>query len=153
MNVLPAFVVALALVANPAAGQTETALTYLVPLSRAGEAVNGGFDISWHTIDGGGGTSAGGDFVLSGSIGQPDAGAVMIGGEFELAGGFWSAPREAGSPCPADVNLDGKVNIDDLFQILGAWGLCDDCPEDINDDGKVNIDDLFIILGDWGPCP
>ena len=56
-------------------------------------------------------------------------------------------------PCPADVNFDDQVNIDDLFQVLGAWGTCDDCPEDINGDGKVNIDDLFEILGAWGPCP
>ncbi|UCD74714.1 MAG: hypothetical protein JSV91_13110, partial [Phycisphaerales bacterium] len=56
-------------------------------------------------------------------------------------------------PCPADLNHDGKVNIDDLFLILGAWGLCDGCPEDLNSDGKVNIDDLFAVLGAWGPCP
>ena len=49
----------------------------------------------------------------------------------------------------ADLNGDGKVNIDDLFQVLGAWGACDDCPEDINDDGIVNIDDLFIVLEHW----
>ncbi|UCD75302.1 MAG: hypothetical protein JSV91_16145 [Phycisphaerales bacterium] len=54
--------------------------------------------------------------------------------------------------CPEDLNADGKVNIDDLFMILGAWGTCDTCPEDLNDDGKVNIDDLFLILGGWGPC-
>ena len=54
---------------------------------------------------------------------------------------------------PEDLNFDGKVNIDDLFQILGAWGTCDGCPEDLNFDGKVNIDDLFFILGHWGPCP
>ena len=29
------------------------------------------FDLSWHTIDGGGGMSSGGDFVLRGTIGQP----------------------------------------------------------------------------------
>ena len=56
------------------------------------------------------------------------------------------------TPCTEDVNGDGKVNIDDLFQILGAWGTCNDCPEDVNNDGKVNIDDLFQILGAWGPC-
>ncbi|UCD73817.1 MAG: hypothetical protein JSV91_08450 [Phycisphaerales bacterium] len=55
--------------------------------------------------------------------------------------------------CPADVNGDGVVNIDDVFDILGAWGPCDDCPEDVNGDGTVNIDDLFAILGAWGPCP
>ena len=55
--------------------------------------------------------------------------------------------------CPADVNYDGVVDIDDLFQILGAWGTCDDCPEDVNDDGKVDIDDIFAVLAAWGPCP
>ncbi|UCD74088.1 MAG: hypothetical protein JSV91_09890 [Phycisphaerales bacterium] len=59
---------------------------------------------------------------------------------------------QIGDDCPADVNGDDTVNIDDLFQILGAWGPCEDCPEDVNEDGVVNIDDLFIILGEWGPC-
>ncbi|UCD75071.1 MAG: hypothetical protein JSV91_14955 [Phycisphaerales bacterium] len=54
--------------------------------------------------------------------------------------------------CPEDVNDDGQVNIDDLFQVLGAWGPCNDCPEDVNDDGQVNIDDIFAVLGAWGPC-
>ena len=56
------------------------------------------------------------------------------------------------SPCPADVDGSGAVDIDDLFQVLGAWGTCDDCPEDINDDGIVDIDDIFAVLADWGPC-
>ena len=49
----------------------------------------GQFDLSWSTIDGGGGTSSGGPFELSGTIGQPDAG-VLAGGNFKLEGGFWS---------------------------------------------------------------
>jgi hypothetical protein len=58
------------------------------------------FSIEWFTIDGGGGTSAGGDYSLSGSIGQPDAGATMSGGSFSLAGGFWSivAVQTPGAP-------------------------------------------------------
>ena len=48
----------------------------------------GGFDLSWSTIDGGGGSSSGGAFALSGTIGQPDAGS-MAGGDFVLKGGFW----------------------------------------------------------------
>lgn len=49
------------------------------------------FSIEWHSIDGGGGTSAGGNFSLSGTIGQPDANAQpMTGGAFSLTGGFWS---------------------------------------------------------------
>jgi len=47
------------------------------------------FDISWFTIDGGGGTSTGGVYSVSGTIGQPDAG-ILSGGNYELTGGFWS---------------------------------------------------------------
>ncbi|UCD74431.1 MAG: hypothetical protein JSV91_11645 [Phycisphaerales bacterium] len=54
--------------------------------------------------------------------------------------------------CLGDLNSDMKVNIDDLFAVLGAWGTCDECPEDLNFDGVVNIDDVFIVLGAWGPC-
>lgn len=55
--------------------------------------------------------------------------------------------------CPADVNGDAVVDIDDLFQVLGQWGPCDDCAEDVTDDGTVNIEDVFAVLGAWGPCP
>ena len=49
----------------------------------------GGYDLSWHTVDGGGGSfSSGGSYRLGGTIGQPDAG-VLAGGEFVLVGGFW----------------------------------------------------------------
>ena len=48
----------------------------------------GDYQITWHTIDGGGGTSTDGDFALTGTIGQPDAGE-MEGGDYKLAGGFW----------------------------------------------------------------
>lgn len=47
------------------------------------------FTLDWFTIDGGGGSSAGGAFAVSGTIGQPDAGA-MTGGSYSLTGGFWS---------------------------------------------------------------
>jgi hypothetical protein len=47
------------------------------------------YSIDWSTIDGGGGTSAGGDYVLEGTIGQPDAGPASSGGDYTLQGGFW----------------------------------------------------------------
>jgi len=50
------------------------------------------FSIDWHTIDGGGGTSTGGVYAVSGTIGQPDAGAPMTGGNYSLTGGFWALP-------------------------------------------------------------
>ena len=46
------------------------------------------YEITFFSIDGGGGTSSGGNYTLTGTIGQPDAGA-MTGGSFALEGGFW----------------------------------------------------------------
>ncbi len=48
-----------------------------------------GYDLSWWTADGGGTTgSTGGGYTLSGTAGQPDAGALE-GGGYTLLGGFW----------------------------------------------------------------
>lgn len=58
------------------------------------------YAIDWHTIDGGGGTSTGGIYAVSGTIGQPDAGR-MSGGEFTVEGGFWgvvAAVETGGAP-------------------------------------------------------
>jgi hypothetical protein len=52
-----------------------------------------GYKIDWFTIDGGGGTSTGGAYSLSGTIGQPDAG-TLSGGGFVLSGGFWPGALE-----------------------------------------------------------
>jgi len=48
----------------------------------------GSYDLSWSTIDGGGGTSTGGVYSVSGTIGQPDAGPTMSGGNYALDGGL-----------------------------------------------------------------
>jgi hypothetical protein len=61
----------------------------LVTLSASGQS-GGPYELSWYTIDGGGGTSSGGSFTLSGTIGQPDAGGPLVGGNYALTGGFWS---------------------------------------------------------------
>jgi len=47
------------------------------------------YALTWHTVDGGGGTwSSGGSYALGGTAGQPDAG-VLSGGAYTLGGGFW----------------------------------------------------------------
>jgi len=59
------------------------------------------FSIDWFTIDGGGGTSTGGVYSLSGIHGQPDANAQPLTGDnFSLIGGFWSllAVQTPGAP-------------------------------------------------------
>jgi hypothetical protein len=50
------------------------------------------YSIDWHTMDGGG-TSTGGGYSLSGTIGQSDAGGPMTGGNYSLTGGFWALPQ------------------------------------------------------------
>jgi hypothetical protein len=55
-------------------------------------------DVEWSTIDGGGGTSSGGSYSISGTIGQPDAGRAMTNGQFSLTGGFWALPAAVQSP-------------------------------------------------------
>jgi hypothetical protein len=61
----------------------------LVVFGAALRAAGQDYKIDWFTIDGGGGTSTGGVYSVTGTIGQPDAGA-MTGGSFSLTGGFWS---------------------------------------------------------------
>jgi len=58
----------------------------------------GGYDLTWWTIDGGGGTVTGNGYTLSGTAGQPDAGAALTGGGYALTGGFWSGSSTGGSP-------------------------------------------------------
>ncbi len=55
------------------------------------------YAIDWFTIDGGGGTSTGGVYSVSGTIGQPDAGR-MTGASYALDGGFWGFVRTIQTP-------------------------------------------------------
>jgi len=48
------------------------------------------YTVDWYKISGGGGTSTGGTYQVSGTIGQHDASAAMTGGAYTLTGGFWS---------------------------------------------------------------
>lgn len=72
------------------------------------------FALEPFTIDGGGGTSSGGTYTLSGTIGQPDVG-VLKGGNFALEGGFWAVVSETvvpGSPAlTIRVLSNGTVKI------------------------------------------
>jgi len=56
------------------------------------------YAINWHTIDGGGGTSTGGVYSVSGTIGQPDAGLTMTNGQYAVTGGFWALPTVIQTP-------------------------------------------------------
>ena len=81
----------------------RTMMTPLIVL--VGVAAANDFRITRSTIDGGGALlTSGGDFELSATVGQPDAGS-MSGGDFELSGGFWFPLA------PTDCNSDGSVGL------------------------------------------
>jgi len=58
------------------------------------------YSIDWYKIAGGGGTSTGGTYQVSGTIGQPDASGAVTGGNYSLTGGFWAlyAVQAPGAP-------------------------------------------------------
>ena len=108
----------------------------------AAAPVLGQYRIDWYTIDGGGGTSSGGPYVLTGTIGQPDADWAS-GGTYELLGGFWPGGPlcvvefddftrlaqlwlNTGSGLAGDLDGDNDVDFDDLSWLADFW-LCN-CP-------------------------
>jgi len=100
------------------------------------------YELVRSSFDGGGGVrSTGGDFELSGTIGQPDAGS-MAGGGFEVFGGYWFPLA------PTDCNDDGSVNLLDhaTFDacLTGPDGAVSiDCRcLDVNHSGTVDLADF-----------
>ncbi|MFG0259369.1 MAG: GC-type dockerin domain-anchored protein [Phycisphaerales bacterium JB041] len=103
------------------------------------------YEVSWNSIDNGGGTSAGGGYTLAGTIGQHDAGPTIAGGGFTLSGGFWPG---IGANCLGDFNRDGTVNTLDVLAFLNAWS-AGDHSADFNRDGTVNTLDVLAFLNAW----
>ncbi|MBN2447178.1 MAG: hypothetical protein JXO22_10645 [Phycisphaerae bacterium] len=124
----------------------------------------GSYEIDWWTIDGGGETtSAGGDYTLSGTIGQADAHTIaMTGGNYELRGGFWAVKH-----ClRGDANCDDSVDVFDIDAFVLAltnptqyqqqFDYCDMSLADTNCDGLVDVFDIdsFVqcVTGTCPPC-
>jgi len=73
----------------------------LIILTLALHAARGqNYSIDWFKVSGGGGTSTGGVYTVSGTVGQHDAGGPLTGGNFSLTGGFWAlyAVQVSGAP-------------------------------------------------------
>ena len=131
---------------------TLVALTVLGVVGLPGVAADD-FTLDWWTVDSGGDMwTSGGEFELSGTIGQPDAGVSMTGADFELVGGFWAAVEEC---CPCDLDGDCDVDLADLAELLGAYGCCqgDACynaDADFDGSGCIDLSDLAELLGNYG---
>jgi len=121
----------------------------------AGAQSGGPYDLTWHTIDGGGATfSSGGAYRAGGTIGQHDAGQLS-GHPYVLAGGFWVGPVIGAAPTPTptpsacigDCSTDGYVTIDELLTMvnvaLGKASLLD-CPGgEANADNHITVDEIL----------
>ena len=119
----------------------RTLICALLPLAAASSAaaqMGPGLDLTWNTYDCGGGVSTGGGFTLTGTVGQPDAGA-MSSGSVMVLGGFWGAGGPP--PCYPDCNGDAALNLGDFgcFQTKFALG---DPYADCNGDAVLNLGDF-----------
>lgn len=96
------------------------------------------YSIDWYKVAGGGGTSTGGVYALSGTIGQPDASGAMAGGNYSLTGGFWClySVQTAGLP-PLSINYTGG-------EAIVSWPNTVPCTLQQNSD---------LVTGTWVSSP
>ncbi len=88
-------------------------VAFVLLLGAAAAASGQTFSLDWATLDGGGGTSTGGLYAVTGTIGQPDAGAAMSSGPYSLTGGFWSLIATV--PMPGAPRLSIRLTGDELM--------------------------------------
>ena len=82
------------------------------------------YSVDWFKVSGGGGTSTGGVYSVSGTVGQHDAGGPMTGGNYSLTGGFWSlisVVQSPGAPPLAISHAGNAVTV--YWQNVSGWTL------------------------------
>lgn len=93
------------------------------------------FSIDWSRIAGGGGTSTGGVYSASGTIGQPDAGPTMSANNFSLVGGFWSLVSVVQTPGAPSLSLQRLGNAVRVYWPANASGFV--------------LDQSLTVTGGW----
>jgi hypothetical protein len=61
-------------------------------------------------------------------------------------------PDECESGCEGDVDGDGDADVDDMLNLISAWGEMGSHQADLNDDQIVDVNDLLILLDWFGNC-
>jgi hypothetical protein len=129
--------------------------TLLLAFFSAALSVNAqSYSINWYKIAGGGGVSAGGAYQMNGTIGQPDAGGAMNGGNFSLTGGFWSQFSLVQTPGAPPLYISSSGNAVTVYwqNVSGctlqqngncvastAWTTCPCSPVTSNGTNYVNV--------------
>jgi hypothetical protein len=82
------------------------------------------YTIDWYKVAGGGGTSTGGTYQVSGTIGQADAGGPMTGGNYSITGGFWALISVVQTPGAPTLYISHSGNTVTVYwQAVSGWSL------------------------------
>lgn len=111
------------------------------------------YELDWHVIAGGGGTSTTEQYSITGTIGQAGV-DVLAGEQYELHGGFW--PGEA-CTCMGDMNEDGWISPSDISNMVtnllayasnAYWRqISQTSCGDMNWDGWLSPSDISAVVG------
>jgi hypothetical protein len=118
-------------------------------------SAQGQTDLSWNTVDCGGGAAAGGAIAVSGTIGQPDAGGPLSGGSYTVTGGFWTASASCYANCD-NSTVAPVLNVLDFSCFLNKFAAGDPYA---NCDGSttapvLNVLDFACFLNKFAAgCP
>jgi hypothetical protein len=82
------------------------------------------YSIDWSKVAVGGGTSTNGQYSLSGTIGQHDAGGPMNGGNYSLTGGFWALISVVQTPGAPTLYVSHSGSTVTVFWLdVAGWSL------------------------------
>ena len=82
------------------------------------------YTVDWYKVAGGGGTSTGGTYQVSGTIGQPDASGAMSGGNYSVTGGFWALINVVQTPGAPTLYISRSNNVVTVYwQNVSGWNL------------------------------
>jgi len=119
---------------------TQKSIIFLLTISlQLGVTALADYELLWSTIDGGGGTSTGGQYLVRGTIAQHDA-AYSYSDDYELLGGFW-----IGGPL-CFVDFEDFARFAEYWLVTGP-----DLPADIYEDQYNIVDylDLDTFVNEW----
>jgi hypothetical protein len=97
-------------------GACAASAIWCVALLLAQKSTAQSYSISWYKIAGGGGTSTGGTYSVSGTIGQHDAGGTLNGGNYSVTGGFWSLIGVVQTPGVPNLTITHSGN-----SVIVSW--------------------------------
>ncbi|MFZ1073664.1 MAG: hypothetical protein WAO21_09545 [Verrucomicrobiia bacterium] len=100
------------------------------------------YSINWYKVAGGGGTSTGGTYQVSGTIGQHDAGGPMTGGSYSLTGGFWALISLVQTPGAPALYIAGSGNTVTVYwQDVSGWSL--------QQNGNLSAPGSWLVNSSW----